>query len=155
MRYIDVMQAVRSCEPGTWVGIHTLYRLLKERLDQPAVNISHQQMPTIEAHLDFIKSDPYRLWLYVEHPDEGAVGSISATRQNELGIQVFKKQQNKGYGSQMLQRVLTSYSPLPAVPGYRRQMWLANINPDNVRSVEFFARHGFDKVQETYGYTVD
>lgn len=132
-------------------AVEVLYELLKERSteDDPYVNISHRALPSMEEHKRFIESEPYRYW-YLIVEDWHAVGYISATRKNEIGIVLFKRHRGKGYGSTALRLFLDLHTPLPAVPSERSGKWLANINPENQASAKLFAGAGFGLVQETY-----
>ena len=103
-----------------------LYDLLLQRNSN--VNISHKRMPTYEEHIKFVRSQPYSKWYIIEIDGE-RVGSIYLTNQNEVGIFVAERSQAKGIGSNAL-NVLIDQNP-----GLR---YLANINPENKKSIDFF-----------------
>lgn len=132
-------------------AVDVLYELLRERSaeDDPYVNISHRALPAMAEHKRFIESEPYRYW-YLIVVDWHAVGYISATRKNEIGIVLFRAHRGKGYGSQALNIFIQLHEPLPEVPSERSGRWLANINPDNEPSVKLFTGAGFDLIQHTY-----
>lgn len=132
-------------------AVEWLYELLKERSteDDPYVNISHRALPTMVEHKLFIESEPYRYW-YLIVADWHAVGYISATRKNEIGIVLSRRFRGKGYGRQALRLFIDLHTPLPAVPSHRSGKWLANINPDNGQSVKLFTGAGFGLIQQTY-----
>ena len=115
-----------------------LYDLLLQR--NPDVNISHKKMPTYEEHLKFVKSQPYARWYIIEVNNE-KVGSIYLTHENEIGIFLGEGSQAKGIGSNAL-NVLIDQNP-----GLR---YLANINPKNKKSIDFFEKSGFVLIQYTY-----
>ena len=124
-----------------------LFKLCKERRDENIVNISFQ-MPTWEKHLEFIKSHPYVYWYLIF---EGHYhGYVSLTYQNEIGIVLFKKSRGQGIGKQALELFMWEHAPLPAVPSQRRGCFVANINPENERSIKLFTGLGFHHVQNTY-----
>ena len=118
--------------------VQFLYNLLEER--KPITYISHKKIPTYEEHVNFVKSSPYSKWYIVEVDGERA-GSIYLTKQNEIGIFLNEGLQEKGIGSNAL-NVLISKNP-----GLR---YLANINPENKKSIEFFKKIGFTLIQYTY-----
>ena len=115
-----------------------LYDLLLQRNSD--ANISHKKMPTYEEHVKFVRSQPYSKWYIIEIDGE-RVGSIYLTNQNEVGIFVEERSHAKGIGSNAL-NVLIDQNP-----GLR---YLANINPKNKKSIDFFEKSGFVLIQYTY-----
>ena len=115
-----------------------LYQLLQERA--PATNISHREMPTWDAHTHFIQSRPYKAW-YVIQGDGSPVGSIYLSKINEIGVFILIKHQGQGFGKLAIQMLMEKH------PGER---FLANINPNNSRSIKFFKSLGFKHIQNTY-----
>jgi RimJ/RimL family protein N-acetyltransferase len=124
-----------------------LYELLLER--DSSTNISHRKMPTWREHQQFVESKPYRKW-YLVQVDGQFVGACYLTRQNEIGIQLFKAYQGKGYAVEAVNLLITKHKPLKAIPGKRSGRFLANINPQNERSMRLFQKLGFVHIQETY-----
>ena len=133
-------------------SIDYLYLLLKERTSE--VNISHKALPTIQQHRKFIFRRPYRLW-YLIKVNEHYVGSIYATQRNELGVFIEKQYQREGYGTQAMQELFRTRKPLPAISGVRNGSWVANINPENTKSIAFFTSLGFNHVSDAYVKTSD
>ena len=115
-----------------------LYELLKQREGQ--VNISHSSLITWEEHLDYIKNHSYKSWdvIWVEN---NRVGNIYLTQRDEIGIFIDKKFQGSGYGSQALKQFMEKNG---------KKRYLANINPTNYKSIQFFGKHGFIHIQNTY-----
>ena len=118
--------------------VQFLYNLLDER--KPVTYISHKKMPTYEEHVNFVKSSPYSKWYVIEVDGERA-GSIYLTKQNEIGIFLNEGLQEKGIGSNAL-NVLIGKNP--------DLRYLANINPENKKSIKFFKKSGFTLIQYTY-----
>ena len=118
--------------------VQFLYNLLEER--KPVTYISHKKMPTYEEHVNFVKSSPYSKW-YIIEVDGKRAGTIYLTKQNEIGIFLNEGLQEKGIGSNAL-NVLIGKNP--------DLRYLANINPENKKSIEFFKKLGFRLIQYTY-----
>jgi len=118
--------------------VQFLYNLLEER--KPVTYISHKKMPTYEEHVNFVKSSPYSKWYIIEVDGERS-GSIYLTKQNEIGIFLNEGLQEKGIGSNAL-NVLIGKNP--------DLRYLANINPENKKSIKFFKKLGFTLIQYTY-----
>ncbi len=115
-----------------------LYDLLKER--DPKANISHKKMPSFTQHEKFVNSKPYSKW-YVIIKSKEDIGSIYLTKDNEIGIFIKKKIQNKGIGFNAL-TLMIKKNP--------RSRYLANVNPKNKKSSMFFKKNGFRLIQHTY-----
>ena len=119
-----------------------LYKLLSER--KQITFISHKKMPTYEEHVKFIESEPYSKW-YIIQIDDKKIGSIYLTKENEIGIFLKEDIQRRGIGSNALNELININ------PGLR---YLANINPKNDKSIEFFKKSGFKLIQYTYELNV-
>ncbi len=125
-----------------------LYQLLDQR---PATaNVSHKAMPTLEEHTAFVAGRPYRYWYLITRADTGDwVGSIYATDNNELGIQIAAEHQRKGYAIAALQTFIRTHKPRQMIRGLRNGNWLANVAIDNDISHNLFHRLG-KPIQVTY-----
>lgn len=115
-----------------------LYNLLKER--DPRANISHKKMPSFKQHEKFVTSKPYSKW-YVIVESEEDIGSVYHTKNNEIGIFLKKDIQGKGIGGKAL-KLLMEKNP--------NSRYLANVNPKNKKSIQFFKNNGFKLIQHTY-----
>ena len=115
-----------------------LFELLKER--KPSMNISHRKMPTFSEHVNFVLSKPYSKW-YIIYYGKKKSGSIYLSKQNEVGIFVKKSFVMKGIATDSL-KLLMELNP--------KERFLANINPKNKKSIEFFKKNRFKILQHTY-----
>ena len=115
-----------------------LYELLKQR--EGSVNISHRSIPSLTEHRDYIKNHSYQSWdiIWVEN---NRVGNIYLTQRDEIGVFIDNKFQGRGYGSQALKQFMEKNG---------KKRYLANINPTNYKSIQFFGKHGFTHIQNTY-----
>tara|TARA_Y100001936_G_C16036315_1_gene648802 strand:- start:1078 stop:1479 length:402 start_codon:yes stop_codon:yes gene_type:complete len=120
-----------------------LYESLKER--EGRVNISHKSLPSWEKHLDFVKNHDYISWDIIIVNNE-KIGNVYLTQLNEIGIFILKKFQDQGHGSKALKLFMEKN-------GERR--YLANVNPTNYKSIQFFGKQGFNHFQNTYTKTFD
>ena len=119
--------------------VDVLYRLLLER--DKTVNISHRRMPTMAEHKKFIASKPYKSWDLIISGGQ-VLGSVYLSKQNEIGLFIFKKLRGNGYGKKALRLLMARHS--------KEERFLANVNPANSRSVDFFKKMGFCHIQNTY-----
>ena len=124
-----------------------LFDLLKER--DARANISHKKMPSYNSHIRFIKSKPYKVWYIIymkldhklRYDWKEKVGSIYLSKNDEIGIFISKKFQGKNIGSFALNELIEK-NP--------RKRLLANVNPKNKKSMNFFKNHGFKLIQHTF-----
>ena len=130
MNLIPVYERLSCCD--------ILWRLLAER--SASESISHKGMPSYEEHVKFVKSEPYEAWYFIK-VDTRIVGSVYLSRQNEIGVFLFNGEKGNGYGPQAIKAVMEKH-------GKRR--YLANINPDNARSIAAFEKLGFKPIQQTF-----
>jgi len=117
---------------------HFLYNLLKER--DPKANISHKRMPTFDEHVDFVSSKPYAYWYVIEYNGKKS-GSVYLSKNNEIGIFLKKSFQGKNIGHTALELLIKKTN---------ESRYLANVNPKNKKSLEFFKNNGFKIIQHTF-----
>ena len=125
-------------KPVTQDDAEYLYELLKQR--EGSVNISHRSTPEWETHVEYIKNNSYQAWDIIL-VDEVKVGNIYLTERDEIGIFIDKRFQSKGYGSIAIEKFMKKNG---------KKRYLANINPTNYKSIQFFGKHGFLHIQNTY-----
>ena len=125
-------------KPVNEQDIDFLYELLKER--ETKVNISHKELPPFSEHEQFVKSSPYPYWDIILLNNE-RIGNIYLTDRDELGIFISRDFQNQGIGSIVLQKFMKKVG---------KKRYLANVNPTNYKSIQFFGKHGFTHIQNTY-----
>ncbi len=114
-----------------------LWSLLQER--DEAINISHKAMPSWEEHVRFVESKPYQDWCFILN--EWPVGACYLSKQNEIGIFVFKVHQGHGHGKWAIEALMQKHG---------KKRYLANISPSNDRSAAMFRKLGFKQIQRTY-----
>ena len=115
-----------------------LYDLLKER--HPSANISHKKMPSFSQHVAFVLSKPYSKWYVIEESTNN-VGSVYLSKNDEIGIFIKSDFHGQGIASQAI-NILMKKHP--------RSRYLANINPKNKKSIQFFKNQKFNLIQHTY-----
>ena len=125
-------------KPVTIDDAKFLFDLLKQR--EGIVNISHKSLPTWEEHVEFIKNNTYQSWDII-WVDNVRIGNIYLTDRDEIGIFLDKKSQSNGYGSIAITEFMKKNG---------KKRYLANINPTNYKSIQFFGKQGFVHIQNTY-----
>ena len=125
-------------KPVTIDDAEFLFDLLKQR--EGIVNISHKSLPTWEEHVGYIKNNAYQSWDII-WIDNVRIGNIYLTDRDEIGIFLDKKSQSNGYGSIAINEFMKKNG---------KKRYLANISPTNYKSIQFFGKHGFIHIQNTY-----
>ena len=120
-----------------------LYRLLAGR--PKGVNISHRKMPSWGQHLSFVRSRPYKAWYLLRVPSGEFAGGIYLSKNDEIGVFIFKKHQKKGLGRQAVRLLMRRHRTI--------RRFLANVSPKNGRSIRFFRELKFRPIQNTYEFT--
>ena len=115
-----------------------LYDLLKER--DSSTNISHKKMPTYKEHIKFVNSKPYTKW-YVIHFQNRKVGTIYLSKLDEIGIFLKKSFHGKNIGKLSMETLIKKHP---------RERYLANVNPKNKKSIDFFKKNSFKLSQYTF-----
>ena len=116
-----------------------LYDLLSERT--PEQSISHKELPDYPEHVEFVESLPYKTWCFIHSSKENDyVGTVYLTRQNEIGVFIFKKYQGNGYGPVAVKELMDA----------NEGPFLANVNPQNTASARMFEWLGFKHIQDTF-----
>lgn len=113
------------------------YEFLKQR--EPYQNISHEEMPSYEAHCLFNDRKPYKYDWVIENNGQ-LIGRIYITYNDEIGIYLVDKERGRGFGGRVMEEVKKSVG---------RPLY-ANISPRNKGSQKFFEYHGFKLIQYTY-----
>lgn len=129
---------LRLVDPNSDFDLVKLYDLLEER--EPHQAISHKEMPTYFQHVEFVKSEPYKAWYLITGYQGRVIGATYLSKQNEIGIGIFKKYQGKGYGRDAVLQLMKKH----------KGPFLANINPKNAASIAFFEHLDFGLLQVTY-----
>lgn len=119
-----------------WLWLHLAQRT-------PEQSISHKEMPSPSEHACFVQRRPYQAWFLITTTDGQVIGNIYLTHAREVGLHVDPAWQRKGAGDAALRKLQERY----------QGEMLANINPLNTASIEFFAKHGFRLLQQTYQRT--
>jgi RimJ/RimL family protein N-acetyltransferase len=136
-----VLESVlQSSKTKEHIHLSVLYQLLAQRKDY--MNISHEEMPTWEKHVKYVRSQPHKDWfmIYVDW-EKAPVGSIYLSKKDEVGIFILEGYQGRHIGETAIRTLLELY-PLTTI-------W-ANIAPNNVHSEKFFRKLGFKEIQHVY-----
>ena len=85
-------------------------------------------------------SKPYSKWYIIQQNDQ-SIGSIYLSKQNEIGIFLIKNMRGKKIGQMALEMIMKKHP---------KKKFLANVNPKNKKSIDFFIENDFKLIQYTY-----
>ena len=97
-------------------------------------------MPTYEEHIKFVRSQPYSKWYIIEIDGE-RVGSIYLTRQNEIGVHLFKMYEDEQRYQNIIKKLIAEST---------ETRFFINISPRNELYINFAKKLGFNLKQYTY-----
>jgi hypothetical protein len=123
--------------------IDALYDLLAKRRH----NISHHELPTIEAHRNFVASHPYRAW-YLIKSHTHFIGTTYLTDQNTIGVAIPSSDIQAMIGA--IRFVSTNHAPLPAIRSVRPAHFHVNVPTGDLSLQKALAELGAIIVQTTY-----
>ncbi len=125
--------------------IMSLYELLKKRKNNS--NISHVKLPSLNEHIRFVNSRPYRTWFLIEK-NEVLEGSVYINNVNVISIHLLRN--NITLYEEILLFLIKNFKPLPAIPSKRNANFTVNLSPKNKLYAKLIVGKGAKKIQETY-----
>ena len=128
--------------------INVLYKLLIHR----KYNISHVKNITEKEHKEFCLKQPYRCWYLIFNSEE-PIGAFYITFENCIAINLIGD--NKDFFDEILQYILSNFSPLPEVPSVIPPHFFCNINPSNKNYIESVIEYGGKLIQSSYAFKND
>ena len=126
------------------VHIDILYDLLASRKH----GISHRSMPSYAEHETFVRNHPYRAWFLIrdgEHP----IGTVYLQTDNSIGVHIAEERLADCLAP-VLDWVLTSFEPLPAVKSVRAGGFSIHVAPDDKALIGALESRGLRVAQITY-----
>ena len=123
--------------------IETLFELLKRRNH----SISHQKMPSLSEHEEFVRNHPYRKWWLVKVANEW-LGSCYLTNENALGINLHTD--NAASLIKIILQVKNAITPLPSIASVRPGYFYVNVAPQNALLKAALNDLGATETQNSY-----
>jgi hypothetical protein len=123
--------------------IDALYSLLAHRRH----NISHQELPTLEAHRRFVASHPYRAW-YLIQLHTHFIGTAYLTDHNTIGVSLPSSDIQEMMAA--IRFMSTHHDPLPAIRSVRPAIFHVNVPTGDLSLQKALTELGAIVVQNTY-----
>ena len=127
---------------GDLSQIEILYELLKNREH----NISNTSLPTINAHINFVKNHPYRAW-YLIKSNGNYIGSTYVMDSNCIGISLASDVSNF---PKIFELISKKHKPLKEIKSVRPPNFYINVAPNNKKIESQLNKLGAKKIQSTY-----
>ena len=117
--------------------IDFLYNIMKLKLDEPHINISHLEVPTIPNHIRFIQSRPYRYWFIISI-NKKYIGSVYITKSKEIGLYIMPKYRTVALETIIINKMIELGGKY------------MNVNPKNEERIKTIKKINFKLIQYTY-----
>jgi len=124
-----------------------LYKLLAER----KFNISHNKMPSIDEHKEFVRNHPYRAWWLIHDSinSSNVLGSVYVSFDNSLGLNIDldKISFTASFFSQKLKQLII---PVNSEPSKIYGDFYHNVSPNNQDLINWLIEAGYYKSQISF-----
>lgn len=120
-----------------------LYDLLNKRIH----NISHKTMPSIEAHKEFIGSNPYLHW-YIVFYENIPVGSFYIQPDNSVGLNLLEVRNE--WISEILNYVVKNFTPMEPIPSKIPPYFFMNIPFNDEKMSKVLSELEIQPIQISY-----
>lgn len=130
------------------IHIDFLYFLLKNKKH----NISHEKLPKLQDHRNFIKNHPYRLWMIVKY-GKTFKGAFYLTKDNVIGISLNSVIVDEY--CELISLILNRYKPLKPIPSIRSKYFTINANPKDKILNQSLRKLNMKFIQKTFAYIPD
>ena len=128
---------------GSERHVSALYRLLNARTHR----ISATKNVSEPDHRRFVEDHPYRAWWLVLQKGS-VIGSVYLGKDNSVGVDLTDE--HVGLLPDVVNQVIDTHRPLPAIPSVRRGSFFINVAPSDLQKIDQIRRLGWEKTQETF-----
>lgn len=149
-------------DPQNEDHVHTLYDIFMGRAKDARIS-SKGPRPTYEQHREFVRNHPYVDWSLISagyparHPQYEPgffiVGAISLSQPprpsvagDEISVDILPAFQGQGNAAEAIRLMMEKHGP---------RRYLANIAPENYRSMALFKKLGFRQCQVTFSLEIE
>ena len=123
-------------------------KVLFHQLKYRAFTISHKHMPSFEEHERFVNNHPYREWFLVNQANT-SLGNVYIHYNNSIGLNCGSNITPHQIEI-LLNKIYSSYTPLPALPSVRNGEFFLNIASSNFDLQEKLKALGFIELEKTF-----
>jgi UDP-4-amino-4,6-dideoxy-N-acetyl-beta-L-altrosamine N-acetyltransferase len=109
--------------------------------------ISHENLPNLVTHTEFVKNHPYREW-WIIRSNQNSIGSLYLTMENAVGINLMTG--HTDLYAQLIEKVRSDHDPLPEIPSVRPKYFFINVSPKNLGLLNGLEKVNAMHTQESY-----
>jgi hypothetical protein len=120
-----------------------LYLLLKNR----RYSISHNNLPSVKEHNEFVSKNPYIEW-YILYKNKNLIGSVYLQSDNSIGINLNNPE--KSDFIEIIDYIKTNHNPLPPIKTLRRGEFFVNVPADNLTLIKFLETLNKNEIQRSF-----
>ncbi len=125
--------------------INFLYKILKKK----NFNISHEIVPELKDHKEFVYNHPYRQWLIVSR-ENIFIGAVYLTKDNVIGINLPQASIDDYFN--LINLIVQNYKPLKQVKSVKSKYFLINTHPKNNILIKALEKLNMKFIQKTYAF---
>ena len=121
-----------------------LYSLLKNR----EYSISHQKLPSLKKHKEFIKNNPYLHWYIITY--KKPIGTFYIQKDNSIGINIDSKFNFPRYFSQVFQYISKNFEPAKSQASLVPDHFYLNTSPKNKEIIKIYKMFDMEEIQVSH-----
>lgn len=123
--------------------VEELYLLLSKRKS----SISHNKVPSLKEHTEFVSENPYIEW-YLIYKDKDLSGSVYVQSDNSVGLSL--NQPNQEDVLEVIAFIKNNHQPLPSIKSLRRENFFVNIAPDDFNLIKILNKLNKNEIQRSF-----
>ena len=123
--------------------INILYELLKKR----NYSISHREMPSYAAHVEFVKSSPYLNWYIFSH-NQNHLGTFYIKKDNSIGLDITNPCEL--LVKEVLNFILINFAPQKELKSQIPPYFYVNVAYSNEIMKNILSKLNFDAIQTSF-----
>ena len=128
----------------TSAQVNFLYKQMKSRVHK----ISHNSLPSLSEHTQFVRSNFYREWFIIKNGVLN-IGNVYVQSDNSIGLYCYSEMSSSKVKI-ILELVLAQVEPLEAIPSLRRDHFFMNVASSNSHLQESLTSIGCLEIQRSY-----
>tara|TARA_Y100000589_G_scaffold2402_1_gene2235 strand:+ start:1113 stop:1532 length:420 start_codon:yes stop_codon:yes gene_type:complete len=128
-------------------GTNSQILILFSLLDKRKYNISHENMPSLENHRNFVINNPYRAWYLVKKSNIN-IGSFYIKFDNSIGINL--KEYSLDIITEIINFIKENYTPQAPSPSLIPPYFYINSSTENLELKAIFSELNIQSIQVSY-----
>ena len=127
---------------------HEQVEILFKLLSQRKYNISHNKMPNLEEHKNFVFSNPYKNWFLVKS-SENYIGTFYLQENNSISINI-EEIHYKEYIPLIFEFIKLNFKPNKQIKSLRPKNFYINVPINDLKFQKVLENNGYKPLQISY-----